>query len=68
MLGIDLDKGIQVLSISENNGKRKAKYTYGTQRTGYSFGEAEIRKNQFGDEYFLAHKKRVFMDDLLRKE
>ena len=66
MVGVDYEKNVQVLSIEEHNGKKRARYMYGTPRTGYSFGMAEIRSFN-GEEYFLCHRRRIFLSDLWRK-
>lgn len=59
MYGIELMKGVQVISVSSNGGKKRVKYMRGS-----FIGEATVRRNQLGEEYFLCKGLRIFLDDL----
>ena len=59
MYGIELNKGVSVIRVFENAGKKKVKYIRGSD-----IGEATVRINQLGEEYFLCHGLRIFLNDL----
>lgn len=62
MYGIELNKGVSVVRVWENAGKKKVKYIRGSD-----IGEATIRINQLGEEYFLCKGMRILLNDLWRK-
>ena len=62
MYGRELNKGVSVLRVFENAGKKRVKYIRGSD-----IGEATIRTvniNEKPVEYFLCHGLRIFLDDL----
>lgn len=65
MYGIELNKGVSVVRVFENGGKKKVKYIRGSD-----IGEATVRTvhiNEKPVEYFLCHGLRIFLDDLYMK-
>ena len=62
MYGIELMKGVSIISIREIEGKKRVKYMRGS-----FIGESQVRKNQLGEEYFLCKGLRIFLDDLYVK-
>ena len=62
MYGRELNKGVDVVRVFENAGKKKVKYIRGSH-----IGEAQVRRNQLGEEYFLCQGLRIFLDDLYTK-
>ena len=63
MYGIELNNSVDVISVREIDGKKRVKYMRGSH-----IGEATVRMNQLGEEYFLCQGLRIFLNDLYRKD
>ena len=63
MYGIELNKGVDVISVKKIDGKKRVKYMRGSL-----ISEATVRVNQLGEEYFLCQGLRIFLDDLYKRK